>query len=357
MKKWTLAVMIILTLGTGLMACKENTEGADDYLESAKQYAEEGSYDQVILNMEKALQESRKQNGDSAVETGEIYRKLANIVKDLNQALEYFDKAILIYEIADRPIDAAQVCYEKGMVLTNANAMYWDDAKDTFKSVVERCLEHGYDNADIFCMSYYYLAEYAENLEERIDYLKKADALLKETSEENQKTLTGIIKLSIGEGYFIQEKYQESMEYYETALEEIKASESGSDQGMTGTAYRQAGACLLYLGNVEQAKEKLEQAVSVYQKLEINDYYLPLAQAYVYLSKAYAAQEIPDTEKALEYGLKAMDCYKGRSIVTSDAYYQMEALKEHMKEIYQMVYPEKEDWEFDEWYEKNGGAL
>lgn len=84
MKKWTLAVMIILTLGTGLMACKENTEGADAYLESAKQYAEEGSHDQVILNMEKALQESRKQNGDSAVETGEIYRKLANIVKDLN---------------------------------------------------------------------------------------------------------------------------------------------------------------------------------------------------------------------------------------------------------------------------------
>lgn len=352
-KKWTYAVIILFFAGIGFMIHRANSMGIEEYLELAEVFEEKGSYENVIFNLEQALKESQKTYGDTSAESADIYRKLGAAERDLSKGTEYFDKAVLIYEIEGRMEEVPAVQYEKGIMLMKGLPATREKVEAAFQKVMDLYQDNEYENSDSYCMSCYYLAYLQGDTELQLEYLKKGEARLSSLSAEGERKILQTIYSGLSMVYSSGQDFNSSLEYHEKILQMLEGTTDEAEKVLLADTYRLSGACLIYVKDITKAMERIGKAIAMYEEIGNGSYYAETASSYVYLALVYASQNEPDAEKMLECGETAFSYYKSLDTITNVDLGNIEVLKMVMHEAYQKAYPEKEEWEFDDWYNSN----
>lgn len=351
--KWAYAVIIVFIVGIGFMFYRANSMGIEDYLELAEVFEEKGSYKDVDFNLKKALKISQKTYGEISAESANIYRKLGAAEQDLSKGTEYFDKAALIYELEGCMGEAPNVQYEKGILLTKGLPKTKENAEDAFQRVLELYQNNKYEDTDSFSMSCYYLAYLQEDTELRLEYLKKGEAQLSSLSPGGEQEICETLYSGLAMAYSSDRDFNSSLKYHEKILHMLEGTSDAAKKVLLANTYRMSGACLIYVKDTAEALKRIENAIIIYEEMGSSSYYTEMASSYVYLALAYASQNVPNAEKMLECAETAFTYYKNRDAITNFDLDNIEVLKTIIRKAYETAYPEKEEWEFDDWYNSN----
>lgn len=352
-KKWIGAAALLLIAAIGLFALNVHNRDADYYLEWADKYVRQGNYDLTIINLEQALEKSKKTYGDASVETADIYRKLGGIEKNQDTACEYFDKAILIYEIEGKADAVPEILCEKGFMYANKGGAFFPQAMEIFQTVIDDYRENGYEDVTALCISYCMAAQFSEAVEEQLEYLKKAEQLLERVRPEKKFECSETVYEGTASVTFYNKDYRRSLDYWEKLLELTGDAADNLLKQKKAESYQMSGACLAYLGETEEAEAQLKTAVGIYEEIGSSVCYDGLALSYASLALTYAGQGNAGTEKMQEYGKNALACYTERESITNIDIANMEALRPMLQDAYEMAYPEQSTGSFDSWFSRN----
>jgi|GEM_PF-1582020 len=346
MKKWTWSILAVFFLGIAVIIFSGMNKDMNDYLKAAEN--PKATDDTVVFNLEKALEKSREKYGDRSVESADIYVLIAQKERDGSKVLEYFDKATIIYELQNQPLRAAEAQYKKGLRMLDYNEN--DLSKEAFQSALERYQQEEPENADDICRCYYYLAYSSVDYNEKINNLKMAENLIDDLSSENEKEISDKICVSIANNYFVQAEYENALPYYEKLTGD--GPEKATDKRTLADSYSMHGASFIYLGKAEAAEEKLRKAIELYEEMEVDDCYLELSKTYTDLAFSCAKQKSQPADQIIGYGEQAFSYYLNRDTITSTDLSYINYSKIIMGNVFAMVYPEKEEWEYQEWCAK-----
>lgn len=351
-KKWICGALLILVLGIGILIYRNANMGVEDYIKIAERMEQSGSYDQMIYELEKALEKSIELNGGISTETAGIYRKLGAAEKNLDTASEYFDRAAAIYELTGNIEEVPETLCEKGIMLMKGGSATREKTENAFQQVIDGYQENDYEKTDAIIMSYFHLSTLQDNLDSQIDYLLKADALTSNLSEERKDNITQALYYQIAFTCLFRGKYELSMEYCERLIELLGEPSDFGQKSMLAAAYQYSGACLAYLEESGEAEERLRKAIELYGDLGDGGPHTDTASAYAYLALAYAVRNKPEGDMVLEYGEKALSFYTNKSTITNIDLVYMEQIKLTLKAAYERTFPEREARSFEAWYEK-----
>lgn len=352
MKKWILSVLLFMIIGICVLLYNGINIDTEDYLNLADTFRERGAYDQELFNLEKALESSIKTNGSVSEVTAEIYRKLANRENNLSKKEEYFDMAIGIYKL-ENEMKLPELYYEKGYWLINGGSETKEKARDAFKNVIHLYEENEYENSDVLCMSFYFMSFLEEGNEERLLYLKQGENYFSKMSEEQYWEFSTIIERAIGAILFSKAEYDQALSYYETIIKKSENNKSEEVWYITADARALSGACLVFLGNVEEGLSRIKLSITTYQEKNDAFLYSEQASANIYLALAYAYMNPPKVEAALNAGMDAFSLYKQREVITNIDLDKMNNLKYYLSIAYKRIYPESDEKDFEIWFDKN----
>lgn len=345
MKKWLFGVIACFFLIIGALVYRSSTMDLEDYMKAADRFAQQDNQQLVIFNLNKALEKAAKRYGDVSPETAEIYCRLGSETDQADEAEEYFGKACSIYEALEEPGEMARIQYMAGVSLIGLRKQ--EAAGKAFEEAIRLYEENGYETADNLCMAYMQMADMQEDVEASISYLHKAEELTGELSPEQETGIQRSLYASLGIAFFWEEDYDKALTYYEKLMDR-------SDEGIkTADASLMYGACLAYTGDTKAAGACLDQAIETFRQAGESTYYLQCSMAYTNRALVYAYQDQPDPEKAMECGKKALSYFTDRrSIGTVDMRF-MEYCKKIMTDVFKKAYPDKELWQFDDWFAAN----
>lgn len=348
MKKWIFFVLAAFFLFIGLLVYRSASMDMEDYLKSAEKFQQEGTEDMVLFNLQKALEKCVERYGENSGEAAEIYRKLGKAESYDEQSAEYFDKACAIYEEIGMPGKAADLWYENGVKL--AKNRQREAAKDALLKAAAAYEEYGYEDADRLCVGYCYLAVLQDEAAEGLRYYHLAEEAMDGLTEENRTQVAGKIYSGTAEIFFGDEKYEEALAYYKKHFETQESA--GVEAAELADDYNFAAACLAYLGELKEAGEYLDKAVAAYESAENIDYQ-GLSIAMVHRALIDGFSENPDGEQVMEYGSTALAYYTGRGMITQSDMNCMGYCRAVMLTVFKTVYPDKKEYQFDEWYKAN----
>lgn len=352
MKKWLLLIVSLIIIGIGSLIYQSARTDTNGYLELAEKFQKMGADDQELFNLRKALESSIKENGNVSLETVEIYRKLGNKEKNLTQAAEDFDKAILIYEMEDVQ-KIPDTYYEKGYKLLWGGSKTQEEALESFYEVIRLYEENQYEDSNSLCMSYNYIAYLQEDVTDKLTYLKKAEEYFSTLTEQQSWEISTTIELAIGQMLFIQSDYTAALSYYDSLLEKSETIEEEQAWYIYAEASHMSGACLTFLNRADEGESRIKKAIEIYSERDDGSLYYEQAVAHTFLAFAYANMEPPKQEEALEAGIDAFSYYKQRDVITNIDLRSMEEMKIYLQIAYEKMYPEKESWAFREWFDEN----
>lgn len=352
MKKWIFLIMSLVVIGIGSLIYQSISTGTDDYLELAEKFRQMGADDQELFNYQKALESSIKENGTVSLKTAEIYRKLGNKEKDLTRAAEAFDKAILIYAMEDEH-KLPDIYYEKGYQLLWGGERTKKETLEAFQEVIRLYEENQYENSNSLCMSYYYIAFLQEEEADKLMYLKKAEEHLSDLTELQSWDISTVIERAIAIMLFSEGEFTNALSYYDNLIEKSEMSEEERAWYIYADASYMSGACLTFLERVDESEDRIKKAIEIYSQKDDGSLYYEQASAHTFLAFAYANMEPPKREDALEAGIDAFSFYKQRDVITNIDMQKMEEMKVYLQVAYEKMYPEKESWEFESWFDEN----
>lgn len=351
-KKWVCGVLLILVMGIGILIYRNANMGVDDYLRLAKKMEQSGSYDQMIYELEKALDKSIEVYGGISSETAGIYRKLGAAERNLDTASEYFDRAVAIYELTGNTEEAPEAQCEKGIMLMKGGSATKEKTENAFQQVIDGYQENNYEKTDAIIISYLHLSTYQNDLDSQIDYLLKADALTSSLSEERKDNIIQALYYKIAFTCLLQGDYELSMEYCERLVELLGEPSDYEGKTLLAAAYQYSGACLAYLGESGEAEKRIRKAIELYSALGDDGPHTDTASAYAYLALAYAVRNKPEGDMVLEYGEKALSFYTNKGTITNVDLAYMEQIKITLKAAYERAFPERKAKSFEAWYER-----
>ncbi len=348
-KKWTFMILIVLAGGILILVIRGGSFDREDYLQRAEYWIQKGKREQAYYSLEKALEKSRKAYGEISGETAEIYRKLAGQERDLSRGGEFFDRAIKIYQLEGLEEQVWETYFEKGCMYLLGKKATSEQAEDAFLKVIENTDIASCENTDNLCLSFYYVSLYQDGLEEKLAFLQKGEQILGQLSAEKEVVISEKIYGGIASVYFEEKNYEKALPYYE----KVRGLEGEQAGKITADGNNMSGLCLAYLGETETAAERAKEAIGIFEKLGSGDYYRDLSVSYAILAISYAEQEQAEEETVLSYGKKALSYYEELETITNADITYLKMVKMLLWEMFQRLYPEKEYWEFEDWYNKN----
>lgn len=353
MKKWIGIILLIFLAGIGFMVYRYASMDVEDYVKLAEKFKEKNNYDSAIFSLEKALEKSLSKNGNMSEETAKIYRKLGSVERDLTKAAEYFDRAYLIHEIDNQLDEALDTLFEKGVMWIKGLPATAENMEEAFKKVTELYQENEYENSDSLVLCYYYLSYYNEDPAAQIEYYKKGEAQIGHLSPGREREISRIFYEEIAWFYANRKDFDNALAYCDKLEVLLKDVTDVKGKAALAGVYRLSGICMIYTGDQISAKERLEKSITMFEELESQKYYTRLASAYTYLALSYSYQNEPDAEKMMECGKTAFSYYTDKETLTNIDLADIESLKLILREAYEKVYPQKEVWEFDDWFGEN----
>lgn len=352
-KKWTCGVFAVLLLMIGSIVYRGITMDVEDYLKLADEMQGTENYGQLMIQLESALKKSIKKYGDISEETAGIYERMGKAERNLSSASEYFDRAVLIYEILGRSDKVPSALCDKGVKLLGGGEAAAKEAEKVFQKAVNFCLENEIDDAALLCRGYYHLSLFPEDEDAQLEYLSKGEALLPQLKPEQKNEICRDFYNRTGLVYFWQEKYMESLEYWRKLVSLYKDAVDESQKETLADGYMYEGACLAYMNHFTEADPKIKEALELYGQGDPERLYSKKAQAYAYLSLSSAIKEKPDAAEMLRCGEKALSYYTGRSRITNIDMINMEQMKATLYVAYLRAHPGKDEQDFGSWYRKS----
>ncbi len=340
-KKWTIAVFCLFIALTGFFVFRYVTMGRDDYLRAAENMEENGKYSDILITLNKALDKSRETYGEISVETAEVYRKIGNKEQDLKKATEFFDKAALIYELEGQPEQISAVKYEKGYMLLKGHKEA-DQAKEAFLEAADSYRANPSGNTRYLCMSCCYLSDLEDEEDKKLSYLKEAELALGEVEETEREAVTAKVYRRLGIVSMNKGDIVEANSYFEKMME-LKIGKK-----MVAYAMLMSGGCYAHLHDLEEAIERVNQAVGQYEELGVDKCYNELAACDAFMALAYAMKEEPDAELVMKYIEHSLSWHQNLNQINNIDLMCREKLKPILQSAYILVYPEKND--FEDWY-------
>lgn len=354
MKKWVgITAALALLAAIGLFAISVHNRDVDYYLKVAEKAVKQGNDDLTIINLELALDKSKEVNGEVSLESADIYRKMGQVEKNWSTASEYFDRAILIYEIEGKAETVPEILCEKGLMLAKGGRAASDLAEETYQKVIDSYQENDYKDVTFLCMGYCMISQFAKTAEEQLAYLKQAENLLERVSTEKQAELCDAVYRGTALVNFIIKDYHSSLEYWEKLLALAEDGYVPSAKDRIAEACQMSGACLAYLSRAQEARSRGEKAIALYEEIGSDIYYDGMALSYASLALAYASQEEPDIDKTMEYSRDSLTCYTSREKITNIDMANMAGAKLILKDAYLKAHPNSEEEYFENWYFQN----
>ena len=350
MKKWILFVFAILFVGIGALVYKGSTMGFEDYLDLAATFHEREDYDQEMFNLEKALEESLEINGQLSLATADIYRRMGLCDRDTDKIDEYFDKAILIYEIAGKK-DLADLYYEKGKrLIENGGGRAVFLGKESLKQAIQLYEQDGYEDSDKLCESCLMLANLETDREKQWVCLKQAESYFWDLSKENGWQIGNRIYRLMGINRFQEGMYEEAFGYFDAMLIRAEDSEEKDVKQVMAEAQYLSGAALVLVDRAEEGKKRIEQAIVFYDVHNGKQPYEDAALAHTFLALAYGKLEPPGKQEVLEEGELALSYFTEMDRIDSQDLRSMEYIKYVLRIAYERAFPEKMERDFEEWF-------
>ncbi len=351
MKKWILFVFAILFVGIGALVYKGSTMGFEDYLDLAATFHEREDYDQEMFNLEKALEESLEINGQLSLATADIYRRMGLCDRDTDKIDEYFDKAILIYEMIGEK-GATGLYYEKGKMLMEkgtGTAVFL--GKESLEKAIELYERDGYEDSDQLCDSCLLLAYSETDREKRQSFLKKAESYFGDLSKENGWRIENQIYRQMGIDWFLEGMFEEALECFDNVLIRAADSKEKDAKQVMAEAWCMSGAALVYMDRAQEGKERIEKAVTFYDVYNRKQPYLDAALAHAFLALAYGKLEPPGRQEVLEEGALALSYFTEKESIHNQDLRSMEYIKYILQDAYESSFPEKWERDFEEWFQ------
>lgn len=289
-------------------------------------------YAKALHFLERALQISTIQEGDTSINTAICYTNMGIIYNELGQydkALEFYQKALPIKiaywgeqheEIADMYIHIGIIYKTTGSFTTAME--YGQKALAIIQKAKQPDKKHVHLTYTFIGLLYNDTGDYAHAEEYLMKAMEHDEREYDEYTDER-----GTAYQNLGVNYKKQLKYDRAIELYEKALR-IYLKIFGEKHEAVGNIYNNIGSCLMESGKNEEATPYLLKALDILLRIYGgNSWQVAVTYSNIGSNYGYAQQN----EKALEYYWKA---YEILYPILGDNHYYMGSIYMGLGEMY-----------------------
>lgn len=332
-KRYAAAGIGLLVLLLAGYVVQESKRPAEYYIKKAEQLERDDEEKLALIQWRNAKNRSLKNTGDNTAEIARICIGLADCAEDRDEAYEDYQKAMDIYESLEDEPGMAEAYRRMGtMYRMNGEKErardYLGRAEAYYGRYGETDPTRLYElNLDLSVVS----GEY----EEELARLRTCEELLPSLPEETRGEETITVYNNLCSIFYRNKHYEEAMEYFPRLLEAYE-KEGAKDYGGMANAYHYYGYTYALNKDAANAKKYIEEAIRICGKMTEDESYEELAMSYLHMAEIYGYLETPpDYETALQYGVKACQCYGDRKTLANEDFTMLKDIVGRLKEIYQ----------------------
>ena len=350
-------ILVFLSLICILSACggfqQSDETMIEEYLSQAEDYVKQKKYDLAKLSFAEAIELSEKVYGSDSKEVADIYLELSVNNKNYVEALDNVASAEKIFQKNEDNDGLARTFHSYGSIYADFSEP--ELARKAYEDALRYCDMSANDQSELKFEIYLNLTGVETDFEELMYYFQRAEKLIENRNDAH------LIRFYFGKGntYYNYGIAEEAAACYEKAIEIWKEMEKDRDMNdiplYIAYSYDCCGHCYIALEEYMKSIEYIDVSIEMFKNIEgvsIGD----LATAYRHLSMAYMKLEVPDYEKALEYGLKSCQVYLDKEDELSiEELEYFKRLKDLFKGLYEETSYAKEQ-DFETWYKENINA-
>lgn len=329
-------MLIIIIL---FQACRE--KNIDTYIQSAEKLEEDDLFELAMLQWKRALAISIRDYGDISTQTAYIYRNMGESSSTVKQSLEYLNQALTIYEALNNIKGIGETYYSYGI---KYKAMGQKDEALIWLKRAEKYYEQTDDVTNIQKYNLYtniglLISDYNESLE----YYLKCESLLEGLLESGISKAPQSLYHEIAIVHYKGSNFLAAIEYFKKAIDEYNKNGYGESREIA-EMYDYCGYSYVLMSDYEEGYDYIEKAIKIYESMPLEVNYSYFSEAYLHMSHIYYMQK--EYQKALEYGIKACQCYGNQKKLVNNDILMFKGLKEDLKDTYETAGLEGnfEDW-------------
>ena len=344
-KKFFIVVFIIIIIIMLFQACRK--KDLETYIQRAEKLEDDNLYELAMKQWKRALTISIRDYSEISTQTAYIYRNMGESSSKVTESLEYLNQALTIYEALNDIKGIGETYYSYGV---KYKAMGQKDEALTWLKKAEKYYEQTDEMTNIQQYNLYtniglLISDYNESLE----YYLKCESLLEGLVKNGISKAPQSLYHEIAIVHYKGRNYLAAIEYFEKAIDEY--SKNGYEESRENAEmYDYCGYSYVLIGDYENGYDYVEKAIKIYEDMSLKDNYSYMSEAYLHMSHIYYLQKPPEYQKALEYGIKACQCYASQKTLLNDDILKFKKLKEDLQSTYEKA---ELSGDFEDWFRDN----
>ena len=335
-------VLVVIILAVAFSIHKRDMQY---YMTKAEKSVKDGYIDLAMSSWKRALSYSIKEYGETSVETAEIYRKMGGASTSIDESFQYLGKAKDIFEGLGELCGLGRTyhfyatkCMDMGE--REVGLKYLKQAEELYaKSESVPAIQKVELYTDI--------GNYTYDQDVSLVCYLKCENIISDLKKEGSLSTPQVVYINIANKYYDMGNYEDAISYYQKAIENHVGTEKYSEQNLA-IAYDFCGYSYVYLKDFDSAEEYIQKAINIYERIKSEEKYRLLASVYGHMSDIYYLKK--DYKQAIEYGIKACQCYASQKTLLNDDILKFKKLKEDLQSTYEKA---ELSGDFEDWFRDN----